>query len=201
MNLTVEQNKLLVENYPFLQPRSVWTDEIPDDYAFEYINGVGDVPRGWERLFLLFAKHLKIELDKYHYTDKFRFTQIKEKYGSLRLYNSGYPKDSNVSELEYIFEHLSTYVCEDCGRIAKYETPGWITELCDSCFKTSYQSLYLEQRSKYKLRRKNYTVKVSGWTKELGHYTKRYDCRPYWDEYLRCRKMTDDEFINYLLVS
>ena len=74
MNLTVEQNKLLIEKFPFLQPRSVWTDEISEDYDYSYINGVGDVPVGWEKLFLLFAKHLKLELDKYNYTDKFRFT-------------------------------------------------------------------------------------------------------------------------------
>ena len=59
MELTVEQNKLLVERFPFLKPRNVWTGEFSEDYDYSYIVGVGDVPRGWERLFLLYCKHLR----------------------------------------------------------------------------------------------------------------------------------------------
>ena len=88
LNLTKEENKMLIEYFPFLQPRNVWTDKIPEDYDYDYILGVGDLPYGWERLFLLYCKHLKVELDKFNFTDKFRFSQIKEKYGDMRLYIS-----------------------------------------------------------------------------------------------------------------
>ena len=32
LNLSKEENKLLVEYFPFLQPRNVWTDKIPENY-------------------------------------------------------------------------------------------------------------------------------------------------------------------------
>ena len=118
----------------------------------------------------------------------------------MRLYNNGYPKDSNVHELEYIYEHLSTYICEDCGRVAKYETPGWITELCESCYKTSYQSVYIENKNENKMKRKIFYVKIRGFSPDSGRYTERYACRQYWEEYLKCRKMSDKTFIEYLLM-
>ena len=198
MELTIEQNKKLIKKFPFLQPRSVWTDKIDEEYDYSYINGLGDLPNGWERLFLLFCKHLKEELDKFDFTNKFRFSQIKEKYGSMRLYNNGYPRDSRVSELGYIFEHLSTYICEYCGEPAKYETPGWITEECESCYKEHYLTQYQENKNKYRLSRKNFYVKIIGY--ENGKkYTKKYDCHSYWKEYLKTRKLKDEEFISYIL--
>lgn len=106
----------------------------------------------------------------------------------MRLYNNGYPRDSLVSELTYIFEHLSTYVCEDCGKVANYETPCWITYLCESCYKNSYSQLYASDKNSNRLRRKRYFVDVRGWSNG-NFYKNRYNCKPYWEEYLRCRKM------------
>lgn len=116
----------------------------------------------------------------------------------MRLYNNGYPKDSKVSELDYIYEHLSTYICEYCGKPAKYESPGWITEECESCYKEHYLTQYQEDKNKYRLPRKHYYVKIVGF-KDGKRYSEKYDCRPYWEEYLKCRKLTDDQFIDYLL--
>ena len=115
----------------------------------------------------------------------------------MRLYNNWHPSESRISELGYIFEHLSTYVCEDCGKVARYETIGWITSLCESCYKESYPTPYLEDKNKNKLRRKNYYVIIDGWSNG-EHYKKRYDCRPYWEEYLKCSKMGKDELFRYL---
>lgn len=176
----------------------MWTGLPIKDWNYKHINGIGDLPVGWERLFLLFCKHLRNELDKFNYTDKFSFSQIKEKYGSMRCYNNGYPRDSRVSELESIYEHLSTYICEYCGKPAKYETPGWITEECENCYREHYLTQYLEDKNKYKLKRKHFYIKIVGF--ENGQrYTKKYDCHAYWEEYLKCRKMTDSEFLNYII--
>lgn len=197
MNLTIEQNKKLVEEFPFLKPCNIWTGKAIDNYNYEYINGIGDLPKGWERLFLLFCKYLKKELVSYNYLEEFKFSQIKEKYGSMRLYNNGYPKESKISELEYIFEHLSTYVCEDCGNIAKYTTPGWITQLCQKCFFDSY-SIKMDEKDKFKKHRKNFVVTIKGWENNTS-YVKKYNSKPYWEEYLKCRKMSKEEFLNYIL--
>jgi hypothetical protein len=46
MNLTKEQRKKLTELYPFLIPRNVFTDEIPENYDYDYIRGEGEIPFG-----------------------------------------------------------------------------------------------------------------------------------------------------------
>lgn len=198
MELTVEQNKKLVEKFPYLIPTNIWTGEVVDNYDYSYIEGVCDLPVGWHRLFLLYCKNIRPLLEKFDYIDKYRFSQIKEKYGSMRLYDNGYPTDCNVDELNRIYEHLSTYTCEDCGKPAKYETPGWITELCESCYKVSYQSQYVEDKTKNKIRRKDFTVRLIRFSTD-GTINIRYDSKPYWEEYLKCRRMSDSEFVDYLL--
>ena len=35
----------------------MWTGLPIKDWDYTYINGVGDLPEGWERLFLLFCKN------------------------------------------------------------------------------------------------------------------------------------------------
>ena len=198
MELTVEQIKKLVRKYPYLRPTSIWTGLPIEDWDYTYINGVGDLPKGWERLFLLFCKNIRPELEKFNYVNKFSFSQIKEKYGTMRLYNNGYPKDSRINEFDCIYEYLSVYICEYCGKPSKYETPGWVTELCESCYKENYLSIYTENPDSYKIKRKNFIVTIKGWS-DGKPYTKKYNSKPYWEEYLKTRKMNDKEFISYIL--
>ena len=126
--LTSEQRKELIKVYPYLMPRNVWTDEIASDYNYDHIRGEFELPPGWERLFLLYCMHLKPILVKHNYVDKFRFTQIKEKYGRLRMYDNGSPTEGH--NLESTFGVMSGYICEYCGKKATYETHGWIEVLC-----------------------------------------------------------------------
>lgn len=57
-----------------------------------------------------------------------RFTQIKEKYGSLRLYSSYNTKIINI------LENASYEICEECGSSQKIgRTEGWIKTLCKNC--------------------------------------------------------------------
>lgn len=192
LNLTKEENKMLIEYFPFLQPRNVWTDKIFEDYDYDYILGVGDLPYGWERLFLLYCKHLKIELDKFTFTDKFRFSQIKEKYGDMRLYNNGYPKDSKCFDLESIYSHLSTYICQECGKPAKYESIGWIAQECE------------EHKSKNSAKKSNRSYKViitSFDPNQNRKYERKIPCKTYWDEYIKCLKMSKENFLKYIMNS
>ena len=41
--LTPEQqrNKELIERYPYLLPHNIFTDKVPEDYDYSYINGIG----------------------------------------------------------------------------------------------------------------------------------------------------------------
>lgn len=190
LNLTKEENKILIEYFPFLQPRNVWTDKICEDYDYDYILGVGDLPDGWERLFLLYCKHLKIELDKFNFTDKFRFSQIKEKYGDMRLYNNGYPKDSKCFDLESIYSHLSTYICQTCGKPAKYESIGWIAQEC------------AQHKSDNSAKKGNRFYKVIITSFDLDQnrkYERKIPCKMYWDEYIKCLKMDKEKFLKYVM--
>lgn len=62
---------------------------------------------------------------------RYRIMQIKEKYGSLRWYDQGAPKDVNkiVEKYGYISEHT----CVNCGRPADYITSGYILPYCEKC--------------------------------------------------------------------
>ena len=91
MTLTPEQRKKLVKLYPYLQPRNVWTDKVSEDYDYSYIRGEHELPTGWLRLFFLYCKNLRNRLVETDALDKFRFSQLKEKYGRMCLYNFGIP--------------------------------------------------------------------------------------------------------------
>lgn len=64
----------------------------------------------------------------------FRFTQVKEKFGALRIYSSG--GDEEIESMVSFAETLSRYICEECGKFdttVGSTTKGWIRSICDEC--------------------------------------------------------------------
>lgn len=62
----------------------------------------------------------------------FKFLQIKEKFGGLRLYCSG--GNSEVNKIIGLAEDESYNVCEMCGKRENITTEGgWIQTLCKDC--------------------------------------------------------------------
>ena len=59
------------------------------------------------------------------------FDQIKEKWGGLRIYNSG--GDDYVDGLITMAEEISYKICERCGCPGSPNKQGWIMTLCDKC--------------------------------------------------------------------
>ena len=59
------------------------------------------------------------------------FSQIKEKFGTLRVYANGI--DSYVEGLIAMAEAMSSNICERCGNPGKVRNRGWIQTLCDGC--------------------------------------------------------------------
>ena len=86
------RNKELAEKYPFLVPRNVWTDEIDGDYNYDYLL-LTDYTGWWKRFGIPLCEDLKNILIRNNCLDKFRFSQVKEKYGSLRLYDFSAPQE------------------------------------------------------------------------------------------------------------
>ena len=93
------------------------------------------MPGWWKAFGLLLCEELREDLIKCNYLYKFRFVQIKEKFGSQRMYFGGIPKESNAFEIIDKYEYLSNYICQNCGRpdTAQIDN-GWIMTICEDCY-------------------------------------------------------------------
>lgn len=60
-----------------------------------------------------------------------KFTQIKEKFGTLRVYLDGYSFHSD--RVVRVAEAASAVVCEWCGEPGEMRSGSWLLTLCDSC--------------------------------------------------------------------
>lgn len=61
----------------------------------------------------------------------FCFSQIKEKFGTLRVYTDGWSEEINTIIDEA--EAKSAVTCESCGKPGKINQGGWLKCLCEEC--------------------------------------------------------------------
>lgn len=191
--------KELVEKYPFLLPRNVWTDKLDDDYDYSYCWFKNDIPQGWwKRWGLAYLDDLKEVLEKYDFLDKFRFLQVKEKFGGLRAYNSGAPEE--WFSHEYAWEYISKHTCVKCGEFpARLIDDGWVSPWCDDCFKKNHGNLNKREFAKYSekwvidkdSRLQEYLV-INHFSKD-GNYQEWIDMKPFYDKI--GWKYSDDDLI------
>ena len=189
MNITSDDIKRLVAKYPYLIPVNVWTGKPSEDYDFTYMRGFHELPEGWTRLFLLFCKNLLPHLENSSLLDKFYFTQLKEKYGTMRIYTSVLPE--SVDFLVSLYENFSKQVCSKCGNPAKYHTKWWIEYLCENCIDT-HDKKDASRVHKEKVLR--VTVFSNG-SSSIEERTYKHIRR----EYLDTLKLSDQQFVEYLL--
>ena len=129
---TPEENKALIERYPFLLPRNRWTDEVVKDFDYSYTE-LDDMPDGWRIAFgEQMCEDIREELLRIGHLDKYRITQIKEKYGYLRWYDRGHTEKMS-KEIFPKYVRLSQRTCIQCGKPATQITTGWICPWCDEC--------------------------------------------------------------------
>ncbi len=124
------KNKKLIARYPWIRPVN-WHWQRIKVYAFTMYD---DVPIGWKRAFgKIMLEDYREVLIRNDYLDKFQWIQVKEKYGTLRLYSNAAPEE--VFELECKYDYISGYVCICCGRInVPTLTGGWVEPLCEDCY-------------------------------------------------------------------
>ena len=130
----IERNKELVGKYPFLLPRNVFSDKLREDYNYEY-TWYDDLEKGWQiGLGKFLLEDLKEVLVKTNNLDEFRFYQIKEKFGTLRLYTNGMPEE--VQNVLDKYEFISQYICVHCGspHACIVDNYGWYQPLCRDCW-------------------------------------------------------------------
>ena len=73
------------------------------------------------------------KIDAHKCEQPFLFVQVKEKWGTLRLYYSG--GDEYTSRVIKEAETKSGKACEGCGQPGTANKSGWISTLCDGCRK------------------------------------------------------------------
>lgn len=175
--LTVEQRKELIKKYPYLMPMNPFTHKVIKDYDYSFIVGEHSLPGGWIQLFLQCCEDLYEPLKKAEYLDKFRFLDVKEKYGSMRFATCRVSDE--VFEVLEKYEFLSQQVCCICGEPATVITNGWICPYCTEHIKDSYEVVedadIIEIQTKYSRRT---------WSAEHGDSIKEIDCTDEWNRYL-----------------
>lgn len=136
---SVEENKKLIERYPFLLPRNRWTDKVPDDYDYTWTE-IDAFPSGWYKVFgEEMLEEIREDCIKNDYLDKLRILQIKEKYGTLRFYTGAIPVESKIFKIISKYEEMSAHYCMVCGAPAETSDIGWwLVTLCDECKKRFY---------------------------------------------------------------
>lgn len=86
---------------------------------------------GWYNIINILCNLLQFDIDHNDYK-QVEFTQVKEKFGTLRIHTSGADKTQQA----YIrfTEHLSGLICESCGSMTDIiRTTGWISTICKKC--------------------------------------------------------------------
>ena len=117
----IDFNDTLYKSYPKFFDDSFW--------------GV-ECSAGWYNIvFPLCEKLSKLDLP-----ETFRITQVKEKFGELRIYTS--VKHPEVDALIREAEKLSTEICEVCGAkdAGTSSIQGYVRTLCNACYKEKHNA-------------------------------------------------------------
>lgn len=118
--------------FPFLKSRG-W-DNKPSYKFLQWGSWYGCIPKGWRKAFgIELCKELKKELKRCGYLKQYRLSDVKEKYGTLTIYDNGIPNGCDVHDILHKYEYISYRTCIECGRRAKYVTNGWICPYCEDC--------------------------------------------------------------------
>lgn len=118
LEVSEEEKVELGKEYPFLV----------SDGGFNHMD---DVPSGWLNIFKEFLPKLKIRLIEIDKLNEYKITQIKEKFGIIRVYDNFC--DEKIIKLIQELEYKSEKTCIICGEPATYVSLGWISPYCTEC--------------------------------------------------------------------
>lgn len=194
------------ERYPFVQRRAwdiekmeyyldYWTEEdeaVKSGYhkagepCLEFYNDW----HGWTDLLLCWAEKVRevfITMQK-EVQDTLYITELKEKYGSIRIYLTGILKKpfDKINQYNLMLEHLSQYTCINCGKLTKssnskklfcFDESYYGQSLCKKCAKKEYYSYKSKKSFKdaYSKIEGDWFVRYTAYEGDRKTYYK-YDC-------------------------
>lgn len=134
MEERIERNKKLYERFgSWVLLHSPWTGKLPDDEAKFHHSVYDELPSGWAEAFGMdMIEELGAEIDEKDLREKYFTTQIKEKFGALRWYDTG--TTEKMSRIISKYEVISAHTCICCGRPDVGQTSGWLTPICEPCY-------------------------------------------------------------------
>ena len=150
MEEKIKINKGLIEKYPFLIPRNVETGEVVEGYDYTYNKLEASIPEGWWNAWGEKWCEDLLSVCKQNNIDpkEIRINQSKEKYGSLRVYLSGYPK--GWDEHEFAWDYISQHTCINCGKFpVPMRDDGWMSPYCGECFQKFHKDADEEKLRKW----------------------------------------------------
>ncbi|WP_417585019.1 hypothetical protein [Pelagibacterium sp.] len=107
---------------PLPMPRDWWR-AVRDE--FDFIDNIPECASGWADLLIGMSGWLQEQYD-----GAWKTSQIKEKFGGLRIYHDC--GDDRSEEVISVAEWLSEFICEDCGAPGRLLTRGgWCRTVCD----------------------------------------------------------------------
>jgi len=120
-----DRKQVAMKRWSIVRPDPTLQDNL---MAFGFECGRGWLPLVYETLDKIQAIVDRDRLD-------LEITQVKEKYGELRIYTSSY-----ADEIEDIIQEAtekSVTICERCGKEGKrVQVKGWLMTRCDECFRS-----------------------------------------------------------------
>lgn len=110
-------------------PDQMWGSPVRKRWPFRLMCEMSCGP-GWHDLVVAVNELLDVEADV-----EFRFTQIKEKFGQLRMYWTGADPSGRIDQIVEAAEEISASMCETCGADAKMRQTrgpyGYVHAACD----------------------------------------------------------------------
>lgn len=95
-------------------------------------NELDALDTGWKKKFgIAICKEIRRSLIKDKLLFKYRISQIKEKFGTLRWYDN--VSTDEIFKIISKYEGISEHTCISCGKPAKYITSGWMCPYCEDC--------------------------------------------------------------------
>jgi hypothetical protein len=136
-----------LNQYPWLKGSSQYVGE--DNDGFDLLDCL---PDGWVKAFgKLLCEDLDREIKRAGLEKEFQLLDMKEKYGTIRIYCS--PTTPAIRNIIRTYERISESVCSCCGTIedVRMVTFGWVSPYCKQCFKNVEHGQHLDKFDKLKI--------------------------------------------------